>query len=153
MKPTAHRMTMDINRIHLLLVEDDEDDAVVFRNLIDEIDNWHIDLDWAPTFKTALEKTYENSHDLCMIDFRLGGKNGVDLIWMMKANGLNIPMIMLTGKADRSIDLQAMASGATAISSTAQTRQNPADFVFILRGRVKRPIRNKWTCSTMLLPT
>ena len=112
MEPFEFNSAMNVKRIHLLLVEDDEDDAVIFRRIIDSIRNWRIDIDWASTFEAAVDKTARNFHDLYMIDFQLGESSGLDLIRMMNQNGSNIPMIMLTGKADRSIDLAAMATGA-----------------------------------------
>jgi len=105
-------MKMDGNRIQMLLVEDDGDDAVIIQHFIDSIDTYHIDLDWEPAFEIALEKIVRNNHDLCMIDFRLGAKNGIDLMRRMKRNRMNIPMIILTGKGDRRIDMEAMRFGA-----------------------------------------
>lgn len=91
-------------------VEDDGDDGVIIRHFIDSIDKYHIDLDWAPAFEIALEKIARNTHDLCMIDVRLGAKNGLDLIRMMKRSRMNIPMIILTGKAYRRLDMRRCAS-------------------------------------------
>lgn len=52
---------MNINRIKILLVDDDEDDYVIVRELVSEISAWKPELDWAKTYDEALERSRANS--------------------------------------------------------------------------------------------
>lgn len=103
---------MNEKHVHLLLVEDDEDDYVLIRDILSEIPNWTIKLDWARTFDLGLERATTGRHDLCFLDYRLGERNGLELLEKTRAMGSGIPVIMLTGQGDHFIDLEAMEKGA-----------------------------------------
>jgi signal transduction histidine kinase len=99
-------------RIRVLLVEDDEDDYVLFENLLSEIPKWKFHLDWAPSYGAALEKSRDCSYDLCFLDYQLGETNGLQLLRELLDDGLNAPAILLTGQGSYGIDIQAMKEGA-----------------------------------------
>ena len=52
------------------------------------------------------------SYDLFLFDYRLGDKNGLDLLRTVIGKGIRTPVIMLTGQGDREIDMEAMRIGA-----------------------------------------
>jgi signal transduction histidine kinase len=99
-------------RIKVLLVEDDKDDYVLFQDLLSEIPKWKFDLDWAPSYGAALQKSRDCSYDVCFLDYQLGEINGLELLRELLDDGLNAPAIMLTGQGGYGIDLQAMKEGA-----------------------------------------
>ncbi|MFO7784373.1 MAG: response regulator [Thermodesulfobacteriota bacterium] len=103
---------MNERHVHLLLVEDDEDDYVLIRDILSEIPNWLFQLDWAHTFDLGLEWAATGRYDLCFLDYRLGERNGIELLEKMQAMGSRIPVLMLTGQGDHFIDLEAMERGA-----------------------------------------
>jgi len=37
-------------------------------------------LDWTKTFEEALERMALNRHDVCLVDYRLGAQNGIELL-------------------------------------------------------------------------
>ena len=98
--------------IKVLLVEDDEDDFIITRDLINEMPGRHFKLDWARTFEAGLEKMVLNQHDVCLVDYRLGAHNGVDLLRAAIDRGCQSPVILLTGAGEHKIDMQAMQAGA-----------------------------------------
>jgi len=97
----------------ILLVEDDEDDYFIFQDLISEIKFLRIDLTWVDSYKAALEKAQDDLFDLYIIDYLLGDFTGIHLLTALKRNGLKKPTIILTGKGDHSIDVDAMEKGAS----------------------------------------
>ena len=99
--------------IKVLLIEDDEDDYVMTRELLSEIEGNRFDLTWVATYQEALAVIESNSHDICLIDYRLGEHNGIELLYASRANGHMIPAVLLTGQGDCHLDHEAMKAGAS----------------------------------------
>lgn len=98
--------------VKVLLIEDDEDDYILTRDLLQDVDGKRFDLEWSSTFQDGLGKIKANSYDLCLVDYRLGEKTGIDFIQAAKKWDNTLPFVMLTGENNRDIDLQAMRIGA-----------------------------------------
>lgn len=105
-------MNIEKQQIKILLVEDDEDDYVMTRDMLSEIEGASYSLDWAPTYNAALETINRNEHDVCLFDYRLGEHNGIELLHEAVKNGCKLPIIMLTGQGDHEVDIKAMKAGA-----------------------------------------
>jgi PAS domain S-box-containing protein len=100
------------HKIRILLVDDDEDDYIITRDLLSEIGEMEFDLDWVGTYGTALEVISRADHDVYLVDFGLGERNGLDLLRDALARGCKAPIILLTGQGDHEIDIEAMKAGA-----------------------------------------
>jgi len=98
--------------IRILLVEDDEDDYLITRDLLHEIAADQYDIEWVKTFEKGLDTLPRNEHDIALIDYRLGGKSGIELLREALERGCLAPAILLTGAGDRDIDMAAMEAGA-----------------------------------------
>ena len=99
--------------VKILLVEDDEDDYVIIRKMLSKIPNQKYDLRWVSEFETALEDNSLSHFDLFLVDYRLGVQNGLELLHILHDQEDSPPVILLTGKGDHEIDVQAMKSGAS----------------------------------------
>lgn len=99
--------------LNILLVEDDYDDYIITQELLDEIDEFSFNLHWESDHSKGFDRLVRGRFDICLVDYRIGHENGVDLI--AKANDLEIdvPMILVTGMPDRSIDVEASEAGAS----------------------------------------
>jgi PAS domain S-box-containing protein len=97
--------------IRILLV-DDEDDYIITRSLLHEIDMAQFKLDWVSSYEEALHLMDKNQHDVYMLDYKLGKRDGLELLKHAVRNGCSGPIILLTGQGDEDIDLQALRSGA-----------------------------------------
>jgi signal transduction histidine kinase len=106
------RIIMNKNPVRVLLVEDDEDDYVIFRDLVSEIKYLPIELTWVDSYRRTLEAVKEDMHDIYIVDYLLSGSTGIDLLHVLKENGFRKPFIILTGHGDHAIDMQAMQEGA-----------------------------------------
>jgi signal transduction histidine kinase len=106
------RTKMDKHDVRILLVDDDEDDYLLTRDLLADIPDSRFQLDWVPDPDAALETMCRNEHDLFLIDYQLGRTNGLSLLRKAMELGSTIPMILLTGQGERAIDLGAMQAGA-----------------------------------------
>jgi PAS domain S-box-containing protein len=94
----------------VLLIEDDEDDYVITRNLLAKIEGGNFDLEWERSYAAAVETIKACRHDVYLIDYRLGEHNGVDLVRLVVESGCEAPVIMLTG--ERRVDIEATRAGA-----------------------------------------
>lgn len=96
----------------ILLVDDDEDDYIITRDIIEDIPGRNYTLDWTGSFQEALEIISQKKHDIYLIDFRLGAHDGLELIKEAIKQGSTAPFILLTGQSDRETDEKAMRTGA-----------------------------------------
>lgn len=99
-------------RLKILLVDDDEDDYVLTRDLIAEIEGGGYDLEWVSTYEEAVAAIAQQRHDVYLFDYRLGEHDGLELLRHAIAEGCQAPIILLTGQGDREVDLAAMKAGA-----------------------------------------
>jgi PAS domain S-box-containing protein len=98
--------------IRVLLIDDDEDYFVITRDLLGDIASRPHELEWKTGFDEGLESVLRNGHDVCLVDYRLGERNGLDLIRLAVADGCKSPLILMTGQGDHEIDVEAMRAGA-----------------------------------------
>ncbi len=99
--------------VKILLVEDDEDDFILTRDMLSSSADGHYQLDWVSTYEEALETISQKQHDAYLIDFRLGAYSGLDLLAEASARGCHAPLILLTGAGGYEVDLAAMNAGAS----------------------------------------
>ncbi|MFB9862744.1 hybrid sensor histidine kinase/response regulator [Rufibacter immobilis] len=99
--------------IRVLLVDDDEDDFIITRDIISDIPARTYLLEWASSFGAALDKIALKQHDVYLVDYRLGAHDGLELITQALASGAEAPFILLTGQSDRETDERAMRLGAS----------------------------------------
>lgn len=102
---------MEFGPLRVLLVEDDEDDYVLIRDLLAEMEG--LALEWVDGYAEALRMLDRDAHDVCLVDYRLGDTSGLKLMREAVSRGHRAPMILLTGSGDRTVDLEAMRAGAT----------------------------------------
>ena len=96
----------------ILLIDDDEDDYLLTRDLLSEIKHHSVTLDWEQGYAAARAAIARDAHDVYLLDYRLGSDNGLGLLREAVANGCAAPLILLTGQNDRAIDNEAMQAGA-----------------------------------------
>lgn len=97
--------------IRVLLVEDDEDDYVLTRDLLSAIDGTRFDLHWVQDLAGALRAVEEAAHDVVLLDYRLGRHTALDFLARMPAD-FSTPVILLTGQGEHAADVAAMEAGA-----------------------------------------
>jgi PAS domain S-box-containing protein len=104
---------MKSEAIKVLLIDDDEDDYILTRELFSEVKGGKYALDWASSYEEGLEVIKRREHHVCLVDYRLGGRSGVQLIREVWKSRLTTPMILLTGQGNHDVDMEAMEAGAT----------------------------------------
>src|SRR5688572_25265813 len=103
---------MKTDTIKVLLIDDDEDDYILTRELLSEVKVSKYALDWASSYEEGLEVVGRQKHDVCLVDYHLGERSGVQLIREARESRLTMPMILLTGQGSHEVDMEAMQAGA-----------------------------------------
>jgi len=101
------------NRYKILLIEDDEEDYLIFRDLLSEIKDIKFELTWITEYNEGIKIILQNRHDIYFIDYHLGERNGLELLNEATSNNADGPFIFLTGQGNREVDLAAMKAGAS----------------------------------------
>ncbi len=99
--------------LRVLLVEDDEDDFVLTQSMLLANGRTRFDLDWEQSYTAALDAVRVASHDLYLVDYRLGEHTGLDLVRTAWGSDPPAPVILLTGQDDYAVDMEATALGVT----------------------------------------
>lgn len=98
-------------RIHILLVEDNLDDATIILKTMASIGN-NYNVDHVDTGIKGLENILRNHYDVILLDYNLPGMNGLDLLKEIKKQKIETPVMMFTGADDRETAVAAMKLGA-----------------------------------------
>lgn len=98
--------------LRVVLIEDDEDDYLITRDMLEEVSPVNTQLIWSDCLADGLAILRENTVDVALVDLRLGPDSGLDLIQQAKAEGITTPFILLTGQGDDELDARAVEMGA-----------------------------------------
>jgi two-component system, cell cycle response regulator len=103
---------MDESVIKLLVVDDDEEDFLIVRELLSKTKDKRFKLTWAPTYEAGLELVDQDGFSAILVDYNLNQRNGLDFIRDVVKHNHQVPTILLTGQGSYEIDLQAQQAGA-----------------------------------------
>jgi diguanylate cyclase (GGDEF)-like protein len=98
--------------LKILIVDDDEDDYIIIRDMLSEVTEARYQIDWVNNYQSALDTLNTKDYHLCLLDFCLGKQSGLDLLREIVKARYNMPVILLTGLKDHTLGLEAMNSGA-----------------------------------------
>jgi signal transduction histidine kinase len=95
----------------VLLVEDDEDDYILTRHWLSEAKGSRFDLMWASTREAVFATLASSPLDAILVDYDLGAYSGLDIVRELERVDSRLPVIMLTGRGNYEIDMEAMQAG------------------------------------------
>ncbi|HTL43342.1 MAG TPA: ATP-binding protein [Vicinamibacterales bacterium] len=95
----------------LLVVDDDELDRMAVRRALRRA-RLDADVDERLTAEAALEAVQARQYDCILLDYRLPGATGVDVLTMLGNAGVRVPVVCLTGQGDEEVAVAAMKAGA-----------------------------------------
>ncbi len=100
------------HHLTLLAVDDNQLDLDLLRDSLNEIQDFDFQLLEATTWKEALLKLQSTPIDIILVDYRLNGKNGLDVMAMMRGDGITQPIVIITGQDDEQLALESLKAGA-----------------------------------------
>lgn len=99
--------------IRIAIIDDDEDDFFIIADYLKAIEGNKFTIDWCNNYKEALQKIRAREYHIYLVDYRLGNHTGLELLQEISGDELDDPVVLLTGKGNKDIDVKAMQSGAT----------------------------------------
>lgn len=103
---------MTLERISVLLVEDNPADARLLREAVREVEGSQIRLSHADTLSSALERLEQEHFDVIMLDLSLPDADGLETVRRAHARAPGVPIVVLTGLDDEDVAIRAVREGA-----------------------------------------
>lgn len=98
--------------VQILYMEDNPLEREAFVRILEHCIQGELELDTAQTGEEGIAKIKENSYDLIIMDNKMPGKSGLEILEEMRELRSKTPVILLTGSGDEAIAVQAMKLGA-----------------------------------------
>lgn len=104
---------MSSKKMRILLVDDDKDYYFITKDILSEIKMLKFDFFWEKSYESATRTMKENQFDICLLDYRLGERTGLELLHEVIRDGYKGPIIVMTGQDDMELDNEVMKAGAS----------------------------------------
>src|SRR5690554_2165805 len=119
--------------INVLLVEDDTTFSAIIENFLKK-NGYQID----PYFSisNSISALKKNRYDLILLDYRLGDGNGLEVLDFIQAQGLLVPVIIMTGFSDVRTAVRAMRKG---VYDYITKPVNPDELLMIIKEALANP--------------
>jgi len=98
--------------IRVLLIEE-EDDCIRTRDLLNQVHGRSYRLDWVRDCDAARAALRRGGYDVALIDHRLPGCTGLELIEAAQVLCCSFPLLLLTDRSDTDLDRRAMKAGVS----------------------------------------
>lgn len=128
-----------------------EDDRIYARTTANWLVKNGIDARYVLSVETAKEFLSDHEVDLVLSDFRLGDRNGVELLEWMKAHGYRMPFLIMTGYGDIPGAVEAVKKGADNYLPKPVQTEKVLGIIRELLGRKekrKRPEQAFYVCKS-----
>ncbi len=99
--------------IRVLVVDDDREDAEFVQDLLADVQEWTAKVSIATTYEAGRTLLAGREVDVGLLDYRLGARNGIELLEEPEVATSGIPVIVLTGQGGRDVEDAALRAGAT----------------------------------------
>lgn len=99
--------------VQILIIDDDEDDFFITSEYLKQIQEYRLQIDWCYRYNDAIQHLHQRAYDMYFVDYRLGAKTGLDFLKEAMRIGCEEPIVLLTGKGNKDVDIEAMQMGAT----------------------------------------
>ena len=96
----------------VLIIDDDEDDIFLIQDRLSSLTNSGCHFLSCSKKEDAVKYLKERTFDICILDYRLAGYKGLDVLEAVANAQLATPIIMLTGQEDKEVAKDAIRLGA-----------------------------------------
>ena len=96
----------------LLLIDDDERQEHLLQLLLATFRREHFDLEYVSSYEAGLKKLASGNYAVCLLDYHLGERNGLELLREARIAGCDTPVFILTAEDSDELDNAAMEAGA-----------------------------------------
>jgi len=100
------------SHLRVLVVEDDEEDRALIARLLRDAPECCFEAVAAPNVEAALRQLAGGGFDLALVDYRLPGRSGLDLLRIARRRGFELPVVLISAQAEAGTDDAAIEAGA-----------------------------------------
>ena len=98
--------------MRVLLIEDNEDDAILIRDALSRQSSEPVTVEWADRLDTGLAQLTSGPFDAVLADLSLPDNHDLDIVSTLRRHRRDAPVIVLTGLDDEAVAEQALRHGA-----------------------------------------
>jgi diguanylate cyclase (GGDEF)-like protein len=98
--------------IRVLVIDDDRLQVRLLQAHFKTFRRGTYELEWSDTYEAGLARLLTGGYSVCLLDYRLGAKDGLQLIREAAEQRCRTPIIFLTAESSENIDIQALEAGA-----------------------------------------
>ncbi len=99
--------------VRVLLIDDDEDDYLIMKRLFASMKSINSQLDWVSSSEAGIAKILQSQHDAYLIDYRIDGRTGLEVLQEVNAIERSEPFILLTGVGGQEIERESLEMAAS----------------------------------------
>jgi two-component system, cell cycle response regulator len=110
--------------IHVLLIEDCHEDCSLMEEMIRDTETVHFKIKTAHTLSTGIARLTEKKFDVLILDLGLPESSGMETLKKILVYNLEVPIIVLTGRDDDHLGMEAIREGAQDYLSKGQLDNN-----------------------------
>ncbi len=103
---------MDKRSYKILLIEDDEGDVFLFKEIISEVKNISFDIHVESSLKSAFSALQQEKFDVVLTDLGLPDSKGLDTFVKLIEKYPHLPIVVLTGLNDDETGIASIKYGA-----------------------------------------
>jgi PAS domain S-box-containing protein len=98
--------------MRVLLIEDNEDDAVLIRDALSRQSGDAVTMEWADRLDSGLAQLARGRMDAVLVDLSLPDSQGLDIVGRIRRQAYDAPVVVLTGLDDEAVAERALRHGA-----------------------------------------
>ena len=135
-----------MNKITILLIEDNPSDVRLIKELLKEIDNFSYNLLTSGTIKEGCDQIRNNKLDLILLDLNLPDSMGHQTFNAVLGCSSDIPIILISGVEDEELSLNLIKEGAQDYITKQRLSNSLLDKVILYsieRKKAERALKKK----------
>ncbi|WP_085902511.1 response regulator [Kiloniella majae] len=98
--------------IQILIIDDSVDDQELYKRALKKVKDTVYDVTEVTDGEKSIAIINRNSPDCVLLDYSMPGKNGIEILKIIKSKHPHLPVVMLTGQGDETIAVEVMKNGA-----------------------------------------
>lgn len=105
-------MSEEADRINILLVEDQREDAIWLREMLQGVPTTTFEIDHVTKLSTAMDRLHDDGIDVVLLDLGLPDSQGLDTFFKLRDEEPHLPIVVLSGIGSEKMAIQAVQAGA-----------------------------------------
>lgn len=87
-----------MQKIKIVYIDDDEEDIFLFRQHLKRLSGWEVDLLPIVDIENEIDKIFSSVFDVIFLDYYLTKTTAMEVLSVLRAFGVDVPIILLTDK-------------------------------------------------------